>query len=90
MQLLQKFEELFDGTLCNWKTNPVNFELKEGATPYHGWPFLVPQIHRETLKKGVRSYGKIGNIQIGGRVGVVIPIFRNSSIENNSSVHFEF
>ena len=31
LKLLQKFEELFDGTLGTWKTYPVDFELKEDA-----------------------------------------------------------
>ena len=28
LELLQNFEELFDGTLGTWKTDPVGFELK--------------------------------------------------------------
>ena len=31
LKLLQKFEELFDGTLGTRKTDPVDFELKEDA-----------------------------------------------------------
>ena len=33
LQLLQKLKELFDGTLDTWKTDPVNFELKESVKP---------------------------------------------------------
>ncbi len=33
LALLLKFEELFDGTLGDWKLLPVSFELKEGAKP---------------------------------------------------------
>ena len=33
LKLLQQHEELFDGTLGNWKTPPVSLELKEGAKP---------------------------------------------------------
>jgi hypothetical protein len=36
LQLLQKYELLFDGTLGDWKTKPVSFQLKEGVSPYHG------------------------------------------------------
>jgi hypothetical protein len=36
LQLLFKFEPLFDGTLGDWKTKPVSFQLKEGASSYHG------------------------------------------------------
>jgi hypothetical protein len=36
LQLFVKFELLFDGTLGDWKTKPVSFQLKEGVSPYHG------------------------------------------------------
>jgi hypothetical protein len=36
LQLLQKYKSLFDGTLGDWKTKPVSFQLKEGVSPYHG------------------------------------------------------
>jgi hypothetical protein len=34
LELLIKFEELFDGTLVDWNTEPVFFGLKEGTKPY--------------------------------------------------------
>jgi hypothetical protein len=36
LQLLQKYESLFDGTLGDWKTKLVSFQLKEGVSPYRG------------------------------------------------------
>ena len=27
LELLIEFEDLFDGTLCDWKTEPLSFEL---------------------------------------------------------------
>jgi hypothetical protein len=36
LQLLTKYESLFDGTLGDWKTKLVSFQLKEGMSPYHG------------------------------------------------------
>ncbi len=36
LQLLKKYELLFDGTLGDWKTKPVSFQLNEGVSPYHG------------------------------------------------------
>ncbi len=42
-----EFEELFDGTLGDWRTEPVYFELKEGAKPYHGRLYPVPNIQRK-------------------------------------------
>ena len=33
LKLLQKLEELFDGTLGNWSTDPVDFEFQEDNKP---------------------------------------------------------
>jgi hypothetical protein len=44
LQLLKKYELLFDGTLGDWKTKPVSFQLKKGISPYHGQAFPVPKI----------------------------------------------
>ena len=33
LKLLHKFEELFNGTLDTWKTDPVDFELKDDLKP---------------------------------------------------------
>ena len=39
LKLLTEFEDLFDGTLSDWDTEPVSLKLKEGAKPCHGRPF---------------------------------------------------
>ena len=39
LEVLTKFEDLFDETLGDWNTEPVSFELKEGSKPYHGRAF---------------------------------------------------
>jgi hypothetical protein len=43
LQLLKKYEPLFDGTLGDWKTKPVLFQLREGVSPYHGQDFPMPK-----------------------------------------------
>ena len=63
LQLLLRYEELFDGTLGDWKTEPVHFDLKEDAEPYHGRAFPVPHIHLETLKKEVDRLEELGVVQ---------------------------
>jgi hypothetical protein len=60
LALLTKFEDLFDGTLGKWNEEPVKLELKEGATPYHARPFLIPRCHAETLKMEVDQLVEIG------------------------------
>jgi hypothetical protein len=53
LALLLKFEELFDGTLGDWKLPPVSFELKESAKLYHGRPYPIPKIHKAALMKEI-------------------------------------
>ena len=33
LKLLQKFEDFFDETLGNWKTDPLYFKLKDDVRP---------------------------------------------------------
>jgi hypothetical protein len=63
LKLLKKYESLFDGTLCDCKTKPVSFQLKEGVSPYHGQAFLVPKIHKDTIMKEVERLCKLGVLE---------------------------
>jgi hypothetical protein len=60
LSLLLDFESLFDGTLGDWNRPPVSIELKEGAKPYHGRPYPIPQIHKATLMKEINRLVDIG------------------------------
>ncbi len=60
LQLLKKYESLFDGTLGDWKTKPVLFQLREGVSPYHGQAFPVPKIYKDTIIKGWRDCANWG------------------------------
>ena len=60
LKLLTEFEDLFDGTLGDWDTEPVSLKLKEGTRPYHGRPFPTPKAHKETLKKEVQRLCELG------------------------------
>jgi hypothetical protein len=63
LQLVVKFESLFDSTLGDWKTKPVSFQLKEGASPYHGRAFPVPKIHKDVPIKEVERLCKLGVLE---------------------------
>jgi hypothetical protein len=63
LQLLKKYELLFDGTLGDWKRKPVSFQLKEGVSPYHRRAFPVPKIHKHTLIKEVERLVKLGVLE---------------------------
>ena len=56
LELLQGFEELFDGTLGDWDCEPVSLQLREGAKPYHGRPFPIPKKQMDITKKKSKDY----------------------------------
>ncbi len=63
LQLIKKYELLFDGTLGDWKTKPVSFQLTEGVSPYYGQAFPVPKIHKDTIMKEVEKLCKLGVLE---------------------------
>ena len=62
-QLLKKYESIFDGTLGDWQTEPVDFELKEGAEPHSQRHYPIPHVHKETFKKELRRLIKLGVLE---------------------------
>ena len=50
LELIPKFEELFDGILGTWKIDPLEFELKENAKPICSRPYAVPRYTKKCLK----------------------------------------
>ena len=60
LELLQKYEKMFDGTLGKYTDSDYSIELKEDSKPYHAEPFPIPNIHERTLKKEVNRLIKIG------------------------------
>ncbi len=60
LQLLNKYESLFGGTLGDWKTKPVSFQLKEGVSPYHGQAFSVPKVRKDAIIKEVVRLCQLG------------------------------
>ncbi len=63
LEVLTEFEDLFDGTLGDWDTEPVSFELKEGAKPYHGRAFPIPKVHKETILNEIKRLIEIGVLE---------------------------
>jgi hypothetical protein len=63
LQLLKKYESLFDGTLGDWKTKPVSLILKEGVSPYHDQAFPVPKTIKNTIMKDVERLCKLGVLE---------------------------
>ncbi len=63
LQLLTKYESLFDGTLGDWKTKLVSFQLKEGVSPNHDQAFPVPKVNKETIIKEVERLCQLGVLE---------------------------
>ena len=54
LSLLEYFGEVFDGTLVNWSTEPVNLELNPNSKPFNIRYYPVPRINKEILRKELK------------------------------------
>ena len=59
-QLIKKHESLFDGSLGNWKGDPIDIKLKEGFKPYYQSPIKIAHIHQATFKKDLERLVEVG------------------------------
>ena len=57
--LLKYFEELFDGTLGDWATEPVDLELNPDSKPFNSRYYLVPRIKKENFWKDINRLVEI-------------------------------
>ena len=48
LKLLLEYEGLFDGTLGDFKTDPISLDVKPGKKLAYTLPYLVPKVH-ETI-----------------------------------------
>ena len=51
--LLEDFEDLFDGTLGDWATGPVDLELNTDYKPFNSRYHTVPRINKEKFRKDI-------------------------------------
>jgi hypothetical protein len=63
LQLLRKYELVFDGTLGDWKTQAGLISIKGGCNTYHGRAFPVPKIDKNVLIKEVENLCKLGVLE---------------------------
>ena len=83
LQLLQKSEELFAGTLDTWKTYPVDFGLKKDVKPICSRTYPVPKVHVEILKKEVKRLFILGFLEIANDPEWVAPSFTQTKPKSN-------
>src|SRR5210317_31283 len=60
LSLLNKYQNLFDGSLGEWQTQPIKIELKLEAKPYRARPYPVSQSQEQKLKDEVERLCKWG------------------------------
>ena len=58
--LLKEHEQLFDGNIGTWNTEPVHLELKPDATPYHGKPYPVTVKDKGNFKRKIERLVSLG------------------------------
>ena len=76
LKLVQKFEDLFDGTLGRWNTAPVELELKDpNCTPVHAKPYPVPQSQVVKLKAELKRNCELGIMRKVNRSEWASPAF---------------
>ena len=64
----------FAGTLGDWKTDPMSFELKEGDKPYHG-TYPVPKAYKETTIRKLNRLVKLGVVEFQHGLSWASPSF---------------
>ena len=62
-KLLIRYKEIFDGSLGAWKTDDVDFEMKEGAKPHSQRYYPVPHLYKQTFKKELDRLEKLGVLE---------------------------
>lgn len=75
LEVLDSYQDLFDGTLGDFNTKPVHIEIKPDATPYHGKAYQVPHVHEAVLKKEVERLVQIGVLRKSKGIPWASPTF---------------
>ena len=52
--MLDKYKDLFDGSLRDFNVPPIKLEVREGTEPVHSRPFPVPHINKENVYKEIQ------------------------------------
>ena len=73
LRILQKFEDLFDGNLAGWDTEPIDLELNLGSKPFNCKYYHVPRINKENFHKDLQRSVKTEVLTPVNRVNTVLP-----------------
>jgi hypothetical protein len=87
MRLLTEFEELFDGILGDWNTEPCFLMLRKGAQQYHSRPFPTPKSHKETLIKGSCETLRVRGTEVSAKIRMDFPFVHGTKTEPYCVIH---
>ena len=73
--LLNKYSDLFDGTLGKWRMEDYDVELLPDAKPYHAKAYPIPRVHVNTLKMEVERLCETGVLKKVNRSEWAAPTF---------------
>ena len=49
LSLIKDYEDLFDGTLGDWSTESVDFEINPDSKQFNSRYYYIPRINKETF-----------------------------------------
>ena len=75
LRLLKQFEDLFDGNLGDWYTEPFDLELKPYSEPFNCKYYMVTIINKVTFHKELQRLEKIGVLTLVQQYQYGTPIF---------------
>ena len=81
--LLEDFEDLFDGNLEDWATEPVNLDLKLGYKPFNSGYYPVHRINKEHFRKEIKRIVEIGMLNLEQQSQYSTPVFIIPNKEGN-------
>ena len=60
LSIIEDFEDLFDGTLGDWATDPVDLDIKPYYKPFNSRYYPVPRINKKMFQKDLNILVEIG------------------------------
>ena len=75
LSLLENFEDLFDGTLGDWATEPIDLEINPDSKQFNSRYYPVPIINKETFQKELKRLVEIGVLTPVQQIQYGTPVF---------------
>ena len=75
LSLIRDFEDLFDGTLVNWDTDPVELELNPDSKMFNCKYYLVRRTNKKTFLKELKRLVKIEVLNMVQQSQYGTPVF---------------